>query len=283
MGTRAGMASQEQLEPAEIDGLLARFHRDGDRSARNRVVEAHLHMVGFQVRRFSRGSSASADDVRQAALMALIHAADRYEPGRGASFRTFASRTIEGELKRYLRDRSWAVRPPRARQELHLAISRTSEELSHELGRSPTLDEVAQRAGVDRDRVLEGMEAGHARIADSLDTTQRSDDGGEFSNPFGGVDPSFEAAESHLDLRAALSELGERERAVLQMRFLDERTQPEIAEALQISQSYVSRILREALTQLRATMEAGDPHTDEVGRRSLDPDDTRQPVTSSTS
>ncbi len=244
------------LSEAEVEDLLGRYRATGSRHLRNRVVEAHLDLAEFQVRRYGRGAVASSEDLRQTALMAIIHAAERFEPDHGASFRTFASRTIEGELKRYLRDRSWAVRPPRGRQELHLRISRCAEELSHELGRSPTVPELAERLDVSPDLVLEGMEAGNARVAEHLDPGPRSEDNGPLASALGAVDPSYDAFESHVDLGAALERLDEREREVLRLRFVAELNQPEIADALGISQSYVSRLLRGALARLRHTMEA---------------------------
>lgn len=243
------------LTPEEIEALLDEYRRTGDRSARNRVIEAHIEIVGFQVRRYARGGAAPADDLRQTALMAIVHAANRYEPGHGASFRTFATRTIEGELKRYLRDRSWAVRPPRGRQELHLHVSRATEELSHELHRAPKVSEVAEHLGVSEEAVLEGLEAGHARVAEHIDPGPRVDDAPTGGHVLGTIDPAFDASESHLDLLGALSGLGERDRHVLHMRFIDDMSQPEIAEELGISQSYVSRILRSSLAQLRAEMD----------------------------
>lgn len=243
------------LTPEEIEALLDEHRRTGDRSARNRVIEAHIEIVGFQVRRYARGGAAPADDLRQTALMAIVHAANRYEPGHGASFRTFATRTIEGELKRYLRDRTWAVRPPRGRQELHLHVSRATEELSHELHRAPKVSEVAAHLGVSEEAVLEGLEAGHARVAEHIDPGPRVDDAPTGGHVLGTIDPAFDASESHLDLLGALAGLGERNRHVLHMRFIDDMSQPEIAEELGISQSYVSRILRSSLAQLRSEMD----------------------------
>ena len=156
----ARSGSEDLLDPHQIDELLQRYRLTGDRSLRNRVVEAHLDIAGFQVRRFARSGSASVEDLRQTALVAVINAAERYEAGHGASFRTFASRTIEGELQGTLPDRSWAVRPPRGRQEMYLHVRRCTEDLSHELHRSPTVAEVADRLGVSEEAVLEGMEAG---------------------------------------------------------------------------------------------------------------------------
>lgn len=253
----ARTARDRTLNAEEIESMLAEYRRTGDRTARNRVIEAHLEIVGFQVRRYSRGGAASADDLRQTALMAMVQAANRYEPGHGASFRTFATRTIEGELKRYLRDRSWAVRPPRARQELHLRLGRAHEELVQRLRRTPSVAELARHLEVGEDAVIEGLEAGHARVADHIDPAPRSDDSTVGGHELGGVDTGFEAKESHMDLLQAISTLAERDRHVLHMRFIDEMSQPEIAEAMGISQSYVSRILRSSLARLRSDMITG--------------------------
>ena len=249
------------LSAEQVEDLLDRYRRTGSRHVRNQVVEAHLDLADYQVRRYGRGAVAAPEDLRQTALVAVIHAAERFRPDHGASFRTFAARTIEGELKRYLRDRSWAVRPPRGRQELHLRISRCAEELSHEMGRSPTVPELADRLGVEPDVVLEGMEAGNARIAEHLDPGPRGDDAGPLAQALGTVDPSFDAFESHVDLRAALGRLDDRERDVLRLRFVLDRTQPEIADELGISQSYVSRLLRGALARLRDAMQTDQAST----------------------
>jgi RNA polymerase sigma-B factor len=238
----------------DAEQLLTEYRRTGDRSLRNRVIEEHMSLVSFQVRRFTRGSSAPAEDLRQTALMAVVNAAERFDPTNGASFRTFASRTVEGELKRYLRDRSWAVRPPRARQEAHLAVSRASEELTQQLGRAPTVDEVARRADMDREQVLEAMETALARVAEPVEHDDHH--GAAHTSALGGVDPSFDAAESHMDLRAALTGLDPRQRQVVQLRFIEERSQPDIAAEMGISQSYVSRLLRNAMSQLRGVMDA---------------------------
>lgn len=238
---------------------LFRTYRDtGDRHVRNRIVEAHLHLADYYVGRFSRSAGTSADDLRQTALMAIIHAVERFDPDLGVSFRTFASRTMEGELKRYLRDKSWAVRPPRRAQELHLRIRRSSEELSQRLGRSATVAELAAELGESEEHVLEGLEAGRARAADRLDPAPR---GGEedrgpsvLDRVLGALDPSFGSVEQRLVLRAAIANLDQREQEVLQLRFVDDLSQPEIAELIGVSQSYVSRILRGTLAQLRTEL-----------------------------
>lgn len=246
-------ADGDQPDQDEVDALFVEYRRTGDRRLRNRLVEHHLHVAGYYVARFSRSVGSSVEDLHQTALMAVVHAVERFDPSLGVSFRTFASRTIEGELKRYLRDRSWSVRPPRRAQELHLQVRRAGEELTHRLNRAPTVAELSSEIGVDEERVLEALEAGQARSASGLESTD-GDESSSLGGVLGGVDPAYRAVEDRTVLRAAISELDEREQLVLQLRFVDELTQPEIAERIGVSQSYVSRILRGTLAQLRSEL-----------------------------
>jgi RNA polymerase sigma-B factor len=239
----------------DVDEMLREYRVTSDRKLRNRIVEAHLHLAEYHVKRYARGGLCSAEDLRQTALLAIIKAVDRFDPAFGASFRTFASRTVEGELKRYLRDRTWAVKPPRRAQEFYLRLRRTSEELGHTLGRAPTVKELAVELGVDEERVIEGFESGHARIADQIDPPPGPDGstrGAE--NVLGALDPTLAEVEMNIMLRAAIESLDERAQQVIQLRFFEDRSQPEIAETIGVSQSYVSRILRETLLDLRSRM-----------------------------
>ncbi|UDY37506.1 sigma-70 family RNA polymerase sigma factor [Dermatobacter hominis] len=253
------------MDAEEVERLLDDYRRRGDRAARNRVVEGHLSLARFTVRRLARGNPALAEDLQQVALLAIVHAADRYRPGKGASFRTFAGRTIDGELKRHLRDKTWAVRPPRTRQEHYLRVCRAREELTQELHRGPTPSEIAERTDLLRDEVLAAMEAGGARTSNPLEPARDGDDAGPVRPEVESWDLGFGAFESHCDLSQAIGVLDERERCVLGMRFVEERSQPEIAVELGISQSYVSRIIRGALAKLREHMDAersvGSPAT----------------------
>ncbi len=243
---------------ADEEAEFAAYRAAPSRAARNRLVEEHQGLVDFHVRRFSRPAGIAVEDLHQTAMVALIHAVERYDPSHGASFRTYAARTIEGELKRHLRDRSWSVRPPRRAQELHLRALRSTDELVHRLGRVPTLDEVAAEVGVDRERLLEAQEAGRARTATALDATGPSGDpGSSLSRLLGAIDPHLGAVEEHLVLHDAIGELGEREQLVLRLRFVDELSQPEIAEEIGVSQSYVSRLLRSTLDRLRHDLAVG--------------------------
>lgn len=221
-----------------------------DHAERNRLVEEHADLAEHFARRYS-GRGLARDDLRQMAMLAMVKAADRFEPERGVAFSTFASRTIDGELKRSFRDRSWSVRPPRALQELHLTLRRADEELTHELGRHPTLAELAERLEVGEEDVLEAMEAGAAHHAESLDAPV-GDSERTPSDRLGIGDVGFARTEGRMLVEDLLATLPERERMILELRFYENLSQEEIAERIGVSQSYLSRLLRRTLLELRS-------------------------------
>jgi RNA polymerase sigma-B factor len=226
-----------------------------ENAARNRLVEAHADLAEHFARRYA-GRGLARDDLRQMALLALVKAADRFEPARGVAFATFASRTIDGELKRQFRDRSWSVRPPRALQELHLALRRADEELTQELGRHPQLTELAERLAVGEEAVLEALEAGAAHHADSLDVPVAEGERSA-SDRLGSGDAGYGHAEGRMVVDELLATLPERERLILELRFYDNLSQEAIAERIGVSQSYLSRLLRRTLLDLRARSGTG--------------------------
>lgn len=242
-----------RLDPETQRELIECYRRTGDRKVRNRIVEANLHLVEHHVRRYKGRLPAAHEDLRQTALLALVKAIDRFDPCGGASVATFAARTIDGELKRYLRDRTWLVRPPRATQERHLSLRRATEELTQDLGRSPTVPELAARLEVDEDDVLMGLMAGNARQNESLD--RPSSDDASFSRAdllTGQDDHRFELSDSLMSLSDGMERLDVRQRTIINMRFVQELSQSEISERIGVSQSYVSRIIHQALDELRA-------------------------------
>jgi RNA polymerase sigma-B factor len=252
VGRAAGRAEAD--DAGRIQLLFEQYRARPDRHTRNRLVEAHLHLADYYVARFARSGNSPAEDLRQTALLAVLNAVERFDPSMGVSFRTFASRTIEGELKRYLRDRSWAVRPPRRAQELHLLVRRTAEELTHRLGRAPTVAELAEDMRVDDEHVLEALEAGQARSATGIDAPAGPNDDLPLARLLGSVDPSYGTVDERMVLRSAVAALDERQQLVLHLRFVEELSQPEIAERIGVSQSYVSRILRGSLALLRTEL-----------------------------
>jgi RNA polymerase sigma-B factor len=221
------------------------------RRARNALVERHLDFVDRYVRRYS-GRGTPAEDLRQTALLALVQAADRFDPDRNIEFRTFAGSTIDGSLKRHFRDRTWAVRPPRALQELHLRIRRADEDLTQRLGRRPTIDEIAREMDVDVDHVHQGLEAGAARASVSIDAPVSTSGASSADHPcLGRLDASFATTEARLVIGPVLAGLDEPSRELLRMRFVDGLSQEQISQEIGVSQSYVSRLLRSLLADVR--------------------------------
>jgi len=244
--------------PADTDGDRRIDHRfeiyrcTRDRAVRDELVEEHAPLAHFLAGRFSnRGEP--RDDLVQVALVGLLKAVERFDPSRGLQFSTFATPTVLGELKRHFRDRGWTVRVPRRVQELHLQLGRIISTLGQEQGRSPTPAEIAERAGVSEEDVLEAMEAGSLYRLVSLDGSATPDDeGGDLAACLGEDDPSFASIEHRDELAELLGVLPERERRIVELRFFESLTQSEIAERVGVSQMHVSRLLTRSLERLRA-------------------------------
>lgn len=230
--------------------LFRRYAETADRRVRNDIVEEHRHLADRFARRY-RARGIPVEDLRQTALLAMVRAVDRFDPDQGVTFATFASRTMDGELKRALRDRAWAVRPPRAAQERHLALRKREEELTHRLGRAPTVTELAEVLGVTIDEVLEAVEAGGARTAGGI--TRTNDDGAvvEADDLLAVGETGYDRVDDRMLVAELLEQLGEREREVIRLRFFERLGQEEIAQRVGVSQSYLSRLLRRILLELR--------------------------------
>ncbi|MEM9565727.1 MAG: SigB/SigF/SigG family RNA polymerase sigma factor [Actinomycetota bacterium] len=240
------------------DEDLARFesyHRSGDVEARNEIVERYTALAKAFARRYQR-RGVPLDDLEQVALVGLIGAVERFDPSVGVRFTTFAGRTIDGELKRHFRDRAWSVRVPRRYQDLGLAVRATMDALSKDLGRSPTIPELAGAVGADVDEVLAAMEANQAFRAESLDSPAG---GQESTRTIADELPSIDVGPGTLDDRTVvaglLAELPDRERRIVELRFFGEKSQREIADEVGMSQMHVSRLLRRALATLRTSVD----------------------------
>jgi len=228
------------------------YRRTRDRALRNELVEDHMRLAEFLARRFAHRGEA-LDDLRQVALVGLLKAVERFEPERGLQFSSFAMPTIVGELKRHFRDRGWAVRVPRRVQELHLELDRTIATLSQELGRPPTPREIADRAGVQEEDVLESMEASSLYRLPSIDAFRGGDDPSTApAERLGDLDPEMDAVDNRIAVSELLSVLPEREQRIVYLRFFEGLTQSEIAEHVGISQMHVSRLLVRSLETLGA-------------------------------
>jgi RNA polymerase sigma-B factor len=218
---------------------------------RHQLVAIHQPLVEHLARRF-RNRGEPYDDLVQVATIGLIKAVDRYDPERGVEFSTYATPTIVGEIKRWFRDKGWAVRVPRRLQELRLEIGSATASLTQELGRSPTVAELAERIGAGEDEVLEGLESAAAYSTLSLDAPDGSDaDGPSVLDMLGVEDEALEGVENREALKPLLAGLPERERRILLLRFFAGMTQSQIAIEVGISQMHVSRLLARTLVKLR--------------------------------
>ena len=240
-------------ERDEQRALLETYFRTRDLAVRDQLVAANLRLALHLARRFSN-RGVSLDDLEQVASLGLLRAIDRFDPSRGLEFSTFATPTIMGELKRHFRDKGWAVRVPRRVQELHLLLNATVADLTHQLGRSPTIAELATASRASEEEVLEAMEAAQAYRSASIEG--RSAAHPESSDLQLGVDDLglFEA-ENKLLVEKLLAHLAPREQLLLRLRFYEEMTQQQIAERLGVSQMHVSRLLSRCLDDLRRRAE----------------------------
>jgi RNA polymerase sigma-B factor len=237
--------------------LLIRYHESGDVAARGELVERFLPLARDLALRYTY-TDEPFDDLFQVASLGLIKAIDRFEPGRGTKFTSYAAPTILGELKRHFRDKGWSLRVPRDLQERVLAVSRATEILSKELGRSPKVCEVAEHLGCSVEEVLEAQEAAGSYEAASLDAPVARDDGDSAAlvDMLGGEDSAYELVEDREAIARTWQELPDVERSVLELRFMHDLNQREIGERVGYSQMHVSRLLRRALTRLEKAAKA---------------------------
>jgi RNA polymerase sigma-B factor len=250
--------SEDRLARAREDRrLLVRLHHHGDTAAREALVERFLPLARQLARRYQHGGE-QLDDLIQVASLGLLKAIDRFDPNRETAFSSFAVPTILGELKRHFRDKGWSVRVPRDLQELAVRVERVSDELARELGRAPSMAELAEHIGVTTEQVLEAREAAAAYRAVSLDRPRDDDDEGDagMADSVGIEDPGYGVAEDAATVERLMRILSEREREVLRLRFAEDLTQSEIGARVGVSQMHVSRLIRHAVAQLR---EAADP------------------------
>jgi RNA polymerase sigma-B factor len=258
--TRSDIAPGASADPAaradEDRRLLVRYHRDGDRAAREALVERLLPLARRMARRYRR-SDEPLDDLVQVATLGLIKAIDRFDPKRQTAFSSYAVPTMLGELKRYFRDNGWAVHVPRGMQERVMQVDNAVKELARRKGRSPSAAEVGDALALSTEQVLEAMEAAGAYDAVSLESYRFGDegDGETYAESIGVEDGRFELVEYGATIAPTLAALPARDRIVLHLRFVEDLTQAEIAERVGVSQMHVSRLIRRALDRLRTVAE----------------------------
>ncbi|WP_399076706.1 RNA polymerase sigma factor SigF [Streptomyces zaehneri] len=221
---------------------------------RNTLIEMNLSLVRYAASRF-RGRGDSMEDIVQVGTIGLIKAIDRFELTREVEFTSFAIPYIVGEIKRFFRDTSWAVHVPRRLQEARVELAKATEELQTRLGRMPTTRELSQLMSLSEEEVIEARKASNGYTSASLDAALTSDGGADgesvLADFLGAEEPALELVEDFHSLAPLIAELGERERRIIHMRFVEERTQAEIGRELGISQMHVSRLISRMVQRLR--------------------------------
>lgn len=232
--------------------LFLHYRESGDEASRDELITMYLNLVKYLASRF-RNRGEPIDDLIQVGTIGLIKAIDRFDTDRAVEFTTYATPTIVGELKRYFRDKGWAIKVPRRLQELSFRVNQAIDQLTQKFQRSPTILEIGEYLGVTAEEVLEALETSEAYNFVSLETDRNNDGTDSFSIlEYIGEDDQFMAVvDDRATLAEALKFLTPQEQHVLYLRFFQGLTQTEIATSLGISQMQVSRLLRKTLRALR--------------------------------
>jgi len=244
----------------EEERMFALYARTRDPRILERLVERFMPLAKNLAGRYSGGVE-PYDDLLQVASVGLVNAITRFDPDRGFTFATFAVPTILGEVRRHFRDRGWSIRVPRDLQERSLEVDNALSDLPTRLGRSPSVQEVAEHLGMSDEDVLEAMEAGtahHTRSIEAVQGDHDEDDGRALADVLGVEERGFDAVEYGATIAPVLKRLSDRDRRILHMRFVEDRTQSEIAREIGVSQMHVSRILRATLKRLRDRIAVAD-------------------------
>jgi RNA polymerase sigma-B factor len=243
---------RSEPEFASAEEALRAYRETGDERIRNRVVQDHRWLAVVIAKDYCTGSE-PLDDLIQVACVALLKAADRFDPAFGVEFKTYAAVTARGELRRYYRDSTWAVRVPRRLQELRYELRAATEVLRGRLRRSPTTSELAEYLHVEQDEIIDCLCADSNFRSLSIDHA----DGGEnlLGDDGRGSEVGFADVDSMEAFRELTSLLPERLRTIVEMRYVDQMKQADIAEVMGVSQVQISRLLRHATERLRPLLE----------------------------
>lgn len=237
----------------EIEALILEYQQNESSSAQTLLVEHYTALVGSLARKYSKGRNIH-EDIMQVGMLGLLGAIRRYDPGMGKSFEAFLFPTVIGEIKRFLRDKTWSVHVPRRVKEISSKIKKVEEELTNQYQRSPKIREIADYMDITEEELLEAMEMGKSYQAASVD--QAIETGHEGSpvtvlDIIGSHDEGFEKVDQRLLLQSALHVLTERERKIIHCTFIENKSQKETGEYLGISQMHVSRLQKKAIEKLR--------------------------------
>jgi len=241
----------------EIDALILEFQQNEDSLAQTTLVEYYTALVGSLARKYSKGRDFH-EDLMQVGMLGLLAAIRRYDSSMGKSFESFLIPTVIGEIKRFLRDKTWSVHVPRRIKELGPKIKKAVDELTIQYKRSPKIHEIAECLGISEEEVLEAMEMGNGYQAASVDQTIETGSEGNTMTTLdivGSRDEGFEKVDQRLLLESALHVLSEREKEIIQWTIIANKSQKVTGEYLGISQMHVSRLQKKAIKKLRKELE----------------------------
>jgi RNA polymerase sigma-B factor len=252
--SNATTTTASRSRDTRTDPRFAEYRATGDRDIRNALIEEHRWLAVHCARRFTHKGE-PLDDLVQVAMVGILKAVERFDPDYGVVFSTFAVPTVVGELRRHFRDKTWSIHVPRRAKELYQTVSGVTDELTQVLGRSPTVPEIADRAGVTVEEALEALEVSSCYRGVPL--APPSDDDSADGITLGEDDPGFRATDARMTVSVLLEALPtERERQIIQMRFVENLTQSQIAARIGVSQVQVSRLLRASLDKMRRKLAA---------------------------
>ncbi len=234
----------------ESHNLFEEFRESQCVEVRNEIVKRYLYLAEIIAKKFvNRGID--YEDIYQVASIALIKAVERFDPGKGVKFTSFATPTLIGEIKRYFRDKASVIRIPRRIYEVYQKVGHAREALTQELSRPPRIEEIAKYLGISEETVMEIIESNNAYNMQSFDQNVYADDDLELHETIGDEDTTFEKIENRDFLNKSLDKFNDAEKAFIQMRYFSNKTQKEIAERLGVSQMYVSRLEKKVLERFR--------------------------------
>ncbi|MEZ0537939.1 SigB/SigF/SigG family RNA polymerase sigma factor [Caldicellulosiruptoraceae bacterium PP1] len=244
------MINENNIYIDDTEELFLEYQKNKSVELRNELVNRHLYIAEIIAKKFlNRGIE--YDDLYQVACVALINAVERFEPNKGYKFTSFATPTIMGEIKRFFRDKAGVIRLPRRIYETSVKIKMATEELSHKLKRPPKVDEIAEHIGISVEEVLEIIEASNSYIPQSLEQTVYEDDEITLADVLGKQDEGLLKIENNEMIKKGLDKLSEIEKAFVVKRYYEEKTQKEIANELNVSQMYVSRLEKRVIKRLK--------------------------------
>lgn len=224
------------------------YRETQDVALRNEIVEENLYLVDILIRKYLN-KGVDYEDLYQVGAMALVNAVTRFNPDLGYEFSSFATPYILGEIRKYFRDKEWLMKVPRLYKEVASKIPKAKEELIEKLGRTPTPTEIAVHLGIPLDTILCAIESSKAYGAQSLNATFA--EGGEegenavFEKFTAVLEKGYESFELSDLIEKAMEKLKDNEKRIFQLRFIENKTQTEIAEILGVSQMTISRAEKE--------------------------------------